>query len=130
MIGKSGQSGVPVIEVDGQIIVGFDQARLERIIAAAGANKASLGAAVADAARILAKQGQIPVFGAYVGRVNDGSPAARAGLQAGDIIVELNMRPINNAADIERAIANFQPGGTAQIVFHRSGQARRVTVRF
>ena len=29
MVTKSGQQGVPVIEVDGQIIVGFDQAKID-----------------------------------------------------------------------------------------------------
>ena len=32
MINKSGQMGVPVIEVDGQIVVGFDQPRLKELL--------------------------------------------------------------------------------------------------
>lgn len=32
MIQKSGQMGVPVIEIDGQIIVGFQKQRLEEIL--------------------------------------------------------------------------------------------------
>ncbi len=32
MIEKSGQMGVPVIEIDGQIIVGFDRAELEKAL--------------------------------------------------------------------------------------------------
>lgn len=32
MVKKSGQMGVPVIEVDGEIIVGFDRGRLERLL--------------------------------------------------------------------------------------------------
>ena len=32
MISKSGQMGVPVIEVDGNIVVGFDQARLKELL--------------------------------------------------------------------------------------------------
>ncbi len=31
MIEKSGQMGVPVIDVDGEIIVGFDKARLDKL---------------------------------------------------------------------------------------------------
>ena len=30
MISKSGQMGVPVIEIDGDIVIGFDQARLKK----------------------------------------------------------------------------------------------------
>ncbi|MGQ9602303.1 MAG: glutaredoxin family protein [Candidatus Bipolaricaulia bacterium] len=32
MIRKSGQMGVPVIEVDGEIVVGFDRSRLEELL--------------------------------------------------------------------------------------------------
>ncbi len=32
MINKSGQRGVPVIDVNGEIIVGFDKARLDSLI--------------------------------------------------------------------------------------------------
>lgn len=32
MIEKSGQMGVPVIDVDGEIIVGFDQDKLEKAL--------------------------------------------------------------------------------------------------
>jgi glutaredoxin-like YruB-family protein len=32
MIGKTNQMGVPVIDIDGQIIIGFDKAKLEEII--------------------------------------------------------------------------------------------------
>lgn len=32
MISKSGQLGVPVIDIDGQIIVGFDKARIKQIL--------------------------------------------------------------------------------------------------
>jgi len=32
MVAKSGQMGVPVIDVDGEIIVGFDRQRLEELL--------------------------------------------------------------------------------------------------
>ena len=32
MVDKSGQSGVPVIDIDGKIIVGFDQEKLEEVL--------------------------------------------------------------------------------------------------
>jgi len=32
MIQKSGQMGVPVIDIDGQIVVGFDKGRLKQIL--------------------------------------------------------------------------------------------------
>jgi len=32
MIAKSGQMGVPVLEVDGQVIVGFDRAKIKSLL--------------------------------------------------------------------------------------------------
>lgn len=32
MVGKSGQRGVPVIDIDGNIIVGFDKERIDSLI--------------------------------------------------------------------------------------------------
>lgn len=32
MIKKSGQMGVPVIDIDGEIIIGFDKSRLEKLV--------------------------------------------------------------------------------------------------
>ena len=32
MVKKSGQLGVPVIEIDGQIVIGFDQAKLSELL--------------------------------------------------------------------------------------------------
>lgn len=32
MVRKSGQSGVPVIDINGNIIIGFDQTRIDRLI--------------------------------------------------------------------------------------------------
>jgi glutaredoxin 3 len=34
MVQKSGQRGVPVIEINGEIIVGFDQAAIDKLISA------------------------------------------------------------------------------------------------
>lgn len=33
MISKSGQMGVPVIDIDGQIIVGFDKGKIKKLLA-------------------------------------------------------------------------------------------------
>lgn len=33
MVQKSGQSGVPVIDIDGKIIIGFDKERIDKILA-------------------------------------------------------------------------------------------------
>ena len=32
MVRKSGQQGVPVLDIDGEIIVGFDQAKIDKLL--------------------------------------------------------------------------------------------------
>ena len=128
MVRVSQQQGVPVIVVDGQVVVGFDRPRLEKLLADAQAGRVPFGASIADAARILSRQGQIPVFGAYVGRVAPGSPAARAGLVPGDIITELNMRPIARADDVAAALAGLGRGARVSVVWTRGDRTLRSEV--
>jgi len=118
----TGQRAVPVIQLDGQVVVGFDRRALDRLLGAGQANRPSLGLSVADASRITMKQGGVPVFGAYVGRVRPGSPADRMGIKEGDIITEMNIRPVRNAADVEQAIAALQPGNRVTMVLQRGGR--------
>jgi glutaredoxin 3 len=124
MVRKTGQQGVPVIDIDGQMVVGFDRRRLELLLSQ-GPAKPTLGAAVADATRILMKQGQTPIFGAYVGKVSPGSAAAKLGLQPGDVITQINVRPISNAADVETAMSAIERGATLDVNYLRGGQALR-----
>jgi S1-C subfamily serine protease len=123
MVRKSGQQGVPVIAVDDQIVVGFDRPRLERLLASAKPTRPTFGAAVADAASYLAKRGQVPVFGALVGNVKPGSPAARIGLEPGDIITQIGLRPITNADGVEQALAGAQSGARLPVTFTRGAQS-------
>lgn len=118
MIRKTGQQGVPVITIDDQVVVGFDRRRMELLLSQ-GSRKPTLGAAVADATKILMKQGQAPIFGAYVGKVTPGSPAAKLGIQPGDIITQLNVRPIHNAADVTGAMDMVERGSTLDVTFLR-----------
>src|SRR5579859_2254331 len=110
MVMLSRQQGVPVTTIDGQVVVGFDQRRLEMLLAqgATGTTKPSLGAAVADAATFLAQRRQVPVFGAYVGKVSPATPAEQAGLEPGDIITQIGLRPVHNAADVATAMQHAE----------------------
>ena len=125
MVQKSGQQGVPVITVDGQVIVGFDQKRLERLLGNATAPRPTFGAAIADASRITMKTGGVPIFGAYVGRVSPGSPAARVGLQPDDIVTDLNVAKVTNADTFERALSNMQSGARVMVVWSRGNREMR-----
>ena len=118
-----GQRGVPVIMVDGHMVVGFDRPQLERLLAQAttptGAERPRLGASIADAAQH-APPGSPP--GAYVGRVRPGSPAARAGMQPGDIIVALAGQPTGSAAAVEQILSRLRPQQPVPVRIYRNGR--------
>ncbi len=126
----TGQMGVPVIVVNGDVVVGFDRARLEYLLSKEGGNgqRPRLGLKIADASRVAQRVGAVPVFGALVGAVAPSSPGNKAGIQMGDIITEINMRPINSADDLEKALANLTAGGKALIVFLRGEQTLRAEI--
>jgi glutaredoxin 3 len=129
MVRLTGQMGVPVIVVDGQIVVGFNRARLEQLLAKAGSQKhPHLGLRVADAAKVAQKFGVVPVIGAVVGAVSPSSLGERAGLQVGDIITEVNLRQVSNADDLEQALAGLTAGSRVTIVFRRGGETRESEV--
>ncbi|GIW06759.1 MAG: hypothetical protein KatS3mg060_1564 [Dehalococcoidia bacterium] len=130
MVRRSGQTGVPVLTIGNDVVVGFDRARIDRLLEAATAGRPTFGASVADASRITAKAGGLPIFGAYVGKVAPGSPAARAGLQPQDIITEVNMRPIANADDLAKALEAVPPGGRILITFTRGQKQLRSETSF
>jgi glutaredoxin 3 len=120
MVNKTGQMGVPVIIVDGQIVVGFNRPRLDELLNRKG--HPSLGITVADAGNITAQHGSNVSFGAYIGKVKPGSLAERLGLIPGDIITTINKESVSTAADLEKASSKLAAGGKINIVFLRDNQ--------
>jgi S1-C subfamily serine protease len=126
MVDLTGQMGVPVTVIDGQAVIGFDRPRLQALLASGNHRRpVRFGLRIADADRIARKTGALPVFGAIVGSVSPASLGEKAGLKAGDIITELNMRRVSNAADLERALGGLRPGGIATIMFLRGEDKRK-----
>jgi glutaredoxin 3 len=123
LVRSTGQMGVPVTIIDGQIVVGFDRSRLEQLMTQTQTRqRPPFGASVADASRLTATQGSGIIPGAYVGGVRPGSIAERIGLAPGDIITELNMKPIANAGDLEDALSNLSSGSRFSLVFLRGNK--------
>jgi S1-C subfamily serine protease len=67
--------------------------------------------------------------GAVVVQVGSGTPAARAGLQAGDVIVGFGESEIKRDRDLRQAILARKPGDEVTLRVARGGQTRSVTVR-
>jgi serine protease Do len=66
--------------------------------------------------------------GAVVTDIEQGSPAARAGMQPGDVIVRVGRQPVETAAEAQRELARIASGGTAFLRVVRGGQETFVTV--
>jgi hypothetical protein len=77
--------------------------------------------------------GSIPDFGSQdeegvlLSGVRSGSPAEKAGLQAGDIIVKMAGVRIKNLHDLVYVLRSKRAGDTVEVVFRRSGQEQRAT---
>lgn len=66
--------------------------------------------------------------GAIVVQVIPGSPAEKAGLMRGDIIVEFNGKPIKTMEDLVSEVRMREPGEKVKIVFYRGNQRKEVEV--
>ena len=66
--------------------------------------------------------------GAVVGSIEDGSPAARAGLEVGDVIQKIDGRAVDGSADLSRTIRALKPGSKVNLSVWRSGKARDIVV--
>lgn len=64
--------------------------------------------------------------GAVVSQIEDGSPAARAGLKPGDVIVAVNGRPVAGSADLRNVIGLLRVGQKVEIEVVRNGKTRRL----
>ncbi len=126
MIRISGQRGVPVITIDGQVVVGFDRPRLEQLLAAA-TEGAGLGASVIAAATYARNHNLTLPEGAYVGAVKPGGLAGQAGLQVGDVIVGLAGRPVHGVEDLRSLLGSLR-GQRVALAYWRNGETRSVDV--
>ncbi|WP_335583016.1 PDZ domain-containing protein [Dehalogenimonas formicexedens] len=117
---------VPVTDIDGNLVVGFDPQQLEYYLSQAKSAQApSFGASVADAAKYSAAHGPGVLSGAYVGAVKPGMPAAQAGLKPGDVITRIDSTTVNNASDLGLALSRLEKGARIRISFIREGQPRQ-----
>ena len=66
--------------------------------------------------------------GALIADVEQGSPAARAGLRPGDVIVRVGREPIASAADAQRELGRVPSRGTAFLRVVREGQETFISV--
>ncbi len=66
--------------------------------------------------------------GALVQSVESGGPADKAGLEPGDIITQVDGKPVERSVDLPRMIGATAPGTRSKLQVYRRGQYRDLTV--
>lgn len=66
--------------------------------------------------------------GAIVARVEEGSPAEKAGIKTGDAILAVDGHEVKNARELARDIAGFAPGKSVDVTVWRDGKKREISV--
>jgi serine protease Do len=66
--------------------------------------------------------------GAIVTEVENGSPAAKAGLKVGDLITSINGKEVNDASDLQVKVGQTAPGTTIKLAVVRDGKYMELPV--
>jgi serine protease Do len=102
----------------------------DQIVATGKASHARLGVSVQDVNQALAESFGMPApAGALVSSISRGSAAAAAGLQPGDVILEVAGQPIASAGGLSSAIGLSTPGERVKLKVWRERAARELDVR-
>lgn len=67
--------------------------------------------------------------GILIAQVTNHSPAAKAGLKAGDVIVSYQGRPVSDVGDFRNQVALAQPGSNVEFDIIRDGKQRTISVK-
>ena len=93
-----------------------------QILTTGRVRRAFLGVGYRDLLPEIAAQYQLPVReGIIVTEVGRNTPAARAGLELGDIITRVDETPIVTGGDLRRVLRERAPGQTVTIRWQRVG---------
>lgn len=101
----------------------------DQILATGKVTRGFLGVTVQDVTQGLADSfGMKRPEGALVSDVSAGSPAQKAGLEPGDVIMQVGGDPVTTSTELPAQIARMQPGSHTTLKVWRKGDVRSVDV--
>jgi serine protease Do len=105
---------------------------MDDLIQYGGVRRAMLGVSIDSVTPADAKAaGVSAISGVKINGFNptDDSPAQRAGLEPGDIIVAVDGRPIDRMSTLQRVIREYKPGQTVSLDIVRFGDKKKIAVK-
>jgi serine protease Do len=104
---------------------------MQQLIKTGTVRRAKMGVTVQGVTSELAESlGLKDVRGAIVSGVENNSPAGRAGIQRGDVILTFNGEPVSDSNSLRNRVASSRPGSTAAVQILRNGreETKQVTL--
>ncbi len=103
---------------------------MNQIVRSGTVQRGRLGVVIQTVTGDLAQNlGMAQPVGAIVTQVQDGSPAERAGLRRGDIIVAVDGRPVDTSGDLRARIGTMPRGRWVELTVLRNGQRRTLNAQ-
>ncbi len=92
--------------------------------------RAIMGVSIADITAELAKEKDLPELGGvYVTDVNENSAAKDAGIESGDVIVQINDIKVNSPSELQEIVGRNRPGDKISVTVKRKGNLKQFEVK-
>ena len=125
MSGSGGNNGV-AFAIPSNMALGV----MDQLLKNGSVKRAQLGVVVQAVTPALAKTfGLKDTKGALIGDVTPDSPAAQAGIKAGDVITSMNGKPVDDNNQLRNRIAMTEPGSKVALELIRDGQTKSIAVK-
>ncbi|MCI0512990.1 DegQ family serine endoprotease [candidate division KSB1 bacterium] len=103
---------------------------MDQIIKSGHVTRGYLGVVIGSIDRKTAKAFNLKeTRGALVQSVQAGTPADKAGIREGDVILEFDGKPINNQYELTNLVAKYTPGSVVKVKIIRKGAEQMVNIK-
>ena len=102
----------------------------DQLVASGRVQRGRIGVTIQDVNQALADSFRLSrPRGALISQVEEGGPADKAGLKAGDVILEVNGGVIERSGELPAVIAGIKPGSQATLTIWREKSERKIRVK-